>query len=87
MRVLIVPEYAAFGGTLTFFLQLLEAHQNANIETAILIQPHQTQPDIMQRIHALGVPLVQPAHVAPHLHNLPPRVLAVGSPARVIRAL
>ncbi len=56
MRVLIVPEYAAFGGTLTFFLQLLEAHQNANIETAILIQPHQTQPDIMQRIHALGVP-------------------------------
>jgi glycosyltransferase involved in cell wall biosynthesis len=56
MRVLIVPEYAAFGGTLTFFLQLLEAHQAANIETAILIQPHQTQPDIMQRIHALGVP-------------------------------
>ncbi len=54
-RVLVVPEYDTFGGTLTFFLQLLQMHQQHGIRTAVLVQPRQAGPDMLARFAELGV--------------------------------
>ncbi len=54
-RVLIVPEYDTFGGTLTFFLQLLQMHQENGIRSAVLIQPRQASPAMLARFAQLGV--------------------------------
>lgn len=59
-RVLIVPEYDTFGGTLTFFLQLLQMHQENGIRSAVLIQPRQASPAMLARFAQLGV---QPADI------------------------
>lgn len=53
-RVLIVPEYASSGGTLTFFQTLLEIHQKNDIETAVLIPPEQNYPHVVSKIESCG---------------------------------
>jgi glycosyltransferase involved in cell wall biosynthesis len=55
VRVLIVPEYDTFGGTLTFFLQLLQVHQENGIRSAVLIQPGQASSAMLSRFAQLGV--------------------------------
>ncbi|KCZ72171.1 glycosyltransferase [Candidatus Methanoperedens nitroreducens] len=47
MKILIIPEYGTFGGTLTFLKRLLYIHNKNNIETAVLIQKNQQIPETM----------------------------------------
>ena len=54
-KVLIIPEYDTFGGTLTFFKRLLDIHNKNNIETAVLIQEKQKIPEVMSLLEDQGI--------------------------------
>lgn len=54
-KILIIPTYDTYGGTLTFFLKLLKFHQNNQMETAVLIPENQTYPDILEIFGTLQI--------------------------------
>lgn len=56
-RALIIPEYASSGGTLTFFLTLLDIHRYAKLDTAVLIPREQAFPHVLREIEAHGAQL------------------------------
>lgn len=41
MKILVIPEYGSYGGTLTFFKRLLAIHKKNHIDTVVLIQEKQ----------------------------------------------
>lgn len=45
MKILLIPEYGRYGGTLSFLKRLLDIHRKQRIETALLIQEGQVVPD------------------------------------------
>ncbi len=47
MKVLIIPEYGRYGGTLSFFKKLLDIHREHKINTAILINREQNIPELV----------------------------------------
>lgn len=55
MKVLIIPEFGEFGGTLTFFKQLVEIHFNNKFESAVLIQNKQYYPDMQEYLRSKGL--------------------------------
>lgn len=54
-KILIIPSYDTYGGTLTFFLKLLQFHQKNQIETAVLISQKQTYLSILEQLEAAKV--------------------------------
>lgn len=54
MKILIIPEYDTFGGTLAFLKRLLDIHLKNNIESAVLIQNNQQNPDVLKMFHESG---------------------------------
>lgn len=55
MKVLVIPEYGVFGGTLSFFKRLVEIHKNNGIKTAVLIQKKQQYPELMGFLNSMGI--------------------------------
>ena len=53
--MLIVPEYDAFGGTLTFFKRVIEMHREHGIETAVLVEKRQLFPEVVEFLKRHGV--------------------------------
>jgi glycosyltransferase involved in cell wall biosynthesis len=57
MKILIIPEYGEFGGTLTFFLKLLKFYKDNEFEIGVLIQKNQAAPEILSLLENSGVTL------------------------------
>ncbi len=57
-RALIIPEYASSGGTLTFFLTLLDIHQQAKLQTAVLIPKEQAFEHVLHEIEQHGAQVI-----------------------------
>lgn len=55
MKILIIPEYLNFGGTLTFLKRLLVIHKKNAIETSVLIQKNQQQNEIMRYFNEMNI--------------------------------
>jgi glycosyltransferase involved in cell wall biosynthesis len=54
-RVLVVPDYDVYGGTLTVLLQLLQMHRQQGVITGLLIQPNQARPELLAKFAELGI--------------------------------
>jgi glycosyltransferase involved in cell wall biosynthesis len=54
-RVLIIPQYPAYGGTRTFFLKLLRIHQRHDLQTAVLLAEEYTDPVVLRLCADTGV--------------------------------
>jgi glycosyltransferase involved in cell wall biosynthesis len=54
-KILIIPEYANFGGTLSFLRRLLFFHKKHHIQTGIVIEEKQNFPEIIQEFECLNL--------------------------------
>jgi glycosyltransferase involved in cell wall biosynthesis len=54
-RVLIIPDYDTYGGTLSFLLKLLKFHQQHKLETAVLIPKSQASSKMLETFQATQV--------------------------------
>lgn len=55
VKVLIVPEYGDFGGTLTFLQKLLNFHQKYHIQSAVAVKKKQLFPEIIAFFKELDI--------------------------------
>ncbi|MBA4369087.1 MAG: hypothetical protein C0403_15775 [Desulfobacterium sp.] len=59
MKILLIADYGATGGTRKFFFMLLKLHLRNKIHTAILIQHNQADNEVMEFCHKHGIPVFQ----------------------------
>lgn len=59
MKILLVPEYASFGGTRSFFFKLLGIHQKNGFDTGVVLEQKQLETGIVEKLRGDGIPVYQ----------------------------
>ncbi len=59
LKILLVPEYASFGGTRSFFFKLLGIHQKNGFDTGVVLEQKQLETGIVEKLRGDGIPVYQ----------------------------